>query len=467
MKTAIWWIRRDLRLVDNQALAAAQDEAECVIPLWIRDPVLWRSPYSGHKRRAFLSQGLHRLDESLRDRGSFLLLRKGRPVEVLGRLCEETGAGAIFAEDDVSPYARRRDRAVERALPLRRLPGIAVRAPGSVMKADGDPYVVYSPFARTWRQAPLPRPEEILSAPDRLHTPQNLSGDTWPLPHDDERLARFPAGEQEARRRLQTFLDEGAVQYAGESDRLDQDNTSRLSPYLRLGMISARTVAAAIQQRRERGNLNRQQQQGLSRWLDELIWRDFFIHCLNHFPHARRQSFRAKYRALSWRNDRQQFDAWRHGQTGYPVVDAAMRQLSHTGWIANRARMIVASFLVKDLLVDWRWGERWFMQQLVDGDPALNNGNWQWVAGTGTDAAPYFRIFNPITQGQKHDPDGTYIRRWIPELASVDAPHIHRPWRMSAAEQQAAGCRIGQDYPAPIVNHQDARKETLAAYKSL
>jgi deoxyribodipyrimidine photo-lyase len=395
------------------------------------------------------------------------LLRQGRPKDVLSRLCEETGAAAIFAEDDVSPYARRRDRAVASALPLRRLPGLAVRAPGSVMKADGDPYVVYSPFARTWREAPLPRPEETLSAPDCLNTPHNLSGDALPQPDNDQLLSRFPAGEQEARRRLQTFLDQNTAQYGADGDRLDQDNTSRLSPYLRLGMISPRTVAAAIAERRDHANVTSQQKKGLTRWLDELIWRDFFIHILHHFPNARRQSFRPKYRALSWRNDRPQFDAWRHGQTGYPVVDAAMRQLAQTGWIANRARMIVASFLVKDLLIDWRWGERWFMQQLVDGDPALNNGNWQWVAGTGTDAAPYFRIFNPVTQGQKHDPEGTYIRRWVPELANVDGSHIHRPWRMSEAEQQAAGCRIGRDYPAPIVNHQEARKQTLAAYKSL
>ncbi len=201
-------------------------------------------------------------------------------------------------------------------------------------------------------------------------------------------------------------------------------------------------------------------------WLNELIWRDFYLHILAHFPRVMGKPFYEKYAHIDWRNDEDEFAAWCEGRTGYPVVDAAMRQLKAWGWMHNRARMIVASFLVKDLLIDWRWGERWFMQQLVDGDPASNNGGWQWSAGTGTDAAPYFRIFNPISQGQKFDPDGDYVRRWVPELAAIEGKHIHTPWKLPPMEQRRLGIKIGEDYPAPIVDHKQARERTLAAYKA-
>jgi deoxyribodipyrimidine photo-lyase len=213
-----------------------------------------------------------------------------------------------------------------------------------------------------------------------------------------------------------------------------------------------------------KGSVQQSVQQSVHAWLNELIWRDFYIHILDHFPHVGRESFRPELRHIEWRNEVNAFEAWCAGRTGYPVVDAAMRQLVQRGWMHNRGRMIVASFLVKDLLIDWRWGERWFMQQLLDGDPAANNGGWQWSAGTGTDAAPYFRIFNPLTQSKKFDPDGVYIRRWVPELAQVEQAYIHEPWRMTAEAQKAAGCTIGHDYPYPIVDHKAACEQTLIAY---
>jgi deoxyribodipyrimidine photo-lyase len=200
-------------------------------------------------------------------------------------------------------------------------------------------------------------------------------------------------------------------------------------------------------------------------WLNELIWREFYISILYHFPEVSRQSFRSSLRRIAWRNDPDEFDAWTKGMTGYPVVDAGMRELNATGWMHNRARMITASFLVKDLLVDWRWGEAYFMSQLIDGDPAANNGGWQWTAGTGTDAAPYFRIFNPVLQGQKFDPDGMYVRKWVPELSDVPIEYLHQPWRMPGSIQEASGCRIGIEYPRPIVDHSERRLLTLAAYE--
>jgi deoxyribodipyrimidine photo-lyase len=245
---------------------------------------------------------------------------------------------------------------------------------------------------------------------------------------------------------------------------MDLDGTARLSPYLRFGMISAREcVSAAYQALRDAPDDSARK--SAETWLNELIWREFYITILYHYPEVLKQSFREDLRDISWRNDEQEFDAWCEGQTGYPVVDAAMRQLKYLGWMHNRARMIVASFLVKDLLVDWRWGERWFMQHLVDGDPADNNGGWQWTAGTGMDAAPYFRIFNPILQGKKYDPNGDYVRRWVPELAGVPTKYAHTPWMMPPELQGQINCIIGRDYPLPIVYHGFARERALAAYK--
>jgi deoxyribodipyrimidine photo-lyase len=236
-----------------------------------------------------------------------------------------------------------------------------------------------------------------------------------------------------------------------------------LSPYLRFGMLSARQAFVVAQEARGRAP-NEAARVGIQTWLNELVWREFYFSILYHFPYVRNRPFRSKMQDLAWLNQPSDFKAWCQGQTGYPVVDAAMRQLLETGWMHNRARMIVASFLVKDLLVDWRWGEKWFMQHLIDGDPAANNGGWQWSAGTGTDAAPYFRIFNPVLQSQKHDPHGTYIRRYVPELGDVPDEHIHAPWMMPKALQEQIGCIIGNDYPAPIVDHALARERALATF---
>jgi deoxyribodipyrimidine photo-lyase len=246
---------------------------------------------------------------------------------------------------------------------------------------------------------------------------------------------------------------------------MDVDGTSKLSPYLRFGMLSARQAIVAARQAISQAK-SEETRKGAETWLNELIWREFYMGILYNFPHVRRQSFRENLRGIRWENDPAMFDAWREGQTGYPIVDAGMRQLRAIGWMHNRARMIVAAFLTKDLLIDWRWGERHFMQHLIDGDPAANNGGWQWSAGTGTDATPYFRIFNPVTQGERHDPHGNYVHRWIPELANVPARYIHKPWQQPLSMQQQSNCVIGKDYPAPIVDHQWARQRALATYKA-
>ncbi|MFZ0545314.1 MAG: deoxyribodipyrimidine photo-lyase [Candidatus Promineifilaceae bacterium] len=465
--TAVWWIRRDLRLEDNQALSAALEKCEQVLPVFILDPILLDSPYVGPKRLAFLFAGLRKVDEELQARGGRLIVRRGNPLAQLKALLAETGAGAIFAERDYSPYARQRDDGVKSELPLELSEGVVVHRPGSVLKNDGEPYTVFTPFSKTWKKFSQPDRGSLLAAPTEVRTPEGI--ESLPIPTTPElgEEALFLPGSEEAQERVKAFVSgtEPAVyQYGRYRDFVDMDSTAKLSPYLRFGMVSARRVAvAAFQALAAAPDVDARK--SAESWLNELIWREFFVHILYHFPQVRGQSFRQNLRHIPWNNDVDDFQAWCDGRTGYPIVDAPMRQLRQEGWMHNRVRMVVASFLVKDLLIDWGWGEKWFMQHLVDGDPAANNGGWQWTAGTGTDAAPYFRIFNPVRQGEKFDPDGRFVRRWIPELADVPDKLVHTPWKMSAAEEAAAGCIIGRDYPAPIIDHDFARKRTLAAFK--
>lgn len=471
MTTAIWWIRRDLRLTDNQALAAAL-RYDCVIPVFILDTALWGSVWVGEKRLAFLLGGLRQLDQSLQERGSRLVLHLGHPLEVLTQLVKETNAAAIFAEADYSPYARQRDAVVASALPLHLLPGVTLFVPGDVLKQDDTPYVVYTPFSRACKTLPQPTRADLLPAPTRLVSLNSTTSLAVPDTPGLSAAVPFLPGEREAHHRLEVFTGQWhsvIAQYAERRDRMDVDGTSILSPYLRFGMVSIRQVAvkawACFAAAQKAGH--KEAQRGAEIWLNELLWREFYIHILYHFPHVRRGSFRPEYDQIAWRTDEKQLAAWQQGNTGFPVVDAAMRQLQTTGWMHNRARMIVASFLVKDLLIHWREGERWFMQHLVDGDPAANNGGWQWTAGTGTDAAPYFRIFNPVSQGQKFDPEGIYIRRWVPELAHVPTKWIHAPWEMSPAEQRTTGCLIGHNYPEPLLDRRQVRGRILAAYAAV
>jgi len=463
MKTAIWWVRRDLRLADNQALTAALDQANQILPVFVLDPALMASPWVGEKRLAFLYDGLRALDHDLRQRGSYLVIRRGEPVRVLAGLRREIDADVILAEADFSPYARERDQRAAMELPIEFMLGLTVHSPDDVVKADGSPYTVFTPFSRAWRARAWPG--EPLPAPRHIATPAAIESEDIP---DTPRMpgsVPFRAGEAEAKRRLASFTRKALASYDEDRNQMALDGTSGLSPYLRFGMLSARQAVSAARQAAEMASDVRARRSAEA-WLNELIWREFYIAVLYHHPHARRTAFRPSLRRIPWINDREDFAAWAEGRTGYPVVDAAMRQLLQTGWMHNRARMITAMFLTKDLLVDWRWGERHFMQHLVDGDPASNNGGWQWAAGTGTDAAPYFRVLNPVLQGARFDPDGAYVRRFVPELAKVPAKYIHSPWTMPADVQRQVGCVIGKDYPAPLVDHKLARERALLAYRS-
>ncbi|MGD9603429.1 MAG: deoxyribodipyrimidine photo-lyase [Gammaproteobacteria bacterium] len=460
MSVALWWIRRDLRLTDSPALHAARAHG-AVVPVFVWDPAFRvRAWYrESHARRAFLAGGLAALAADLERRGSRLVVADGDPREVLRKLLTETGADAIYALADATAGARERDAALARELPLRLLPGICVHAPGTVLTAQGTPYTVFTPFHRAWRAQPFPNAQDCHPAPDEIPAPPR-----WPAsrPLDAaDAPTRFAPGEAEAQRRLDRFVAWSIADYAARRDVLAAAATSTLSPYLRFGMLSPRIAAMRAAEATLHGGGH-----GAETWLKELVWREFYLHVLYHFPHVTRTAFNARLRHVAWRDAPADLAAWQQGMTGYPIVDACMRQLLAEGWMHNRGRMIVASFLAKDLLVDWRHGERWFMQHLVDGDPAANNGGWQWAAGVGTDAAPYFRIFNPVLQGEKFDPGGEFVRRYVPDLANVPARYVHRPWEMPPLELSLCGVVLGETYPHRIVDRAIVKARTLAAYQA-
>lgn len=466
------WFRRDLRLSDNQALHAASESGAPVIPVFIFDPAILQGKNASPPRTKFMLKALESLDASLRQHGSQLLIRHGDPLEILPRLVEETGASGLYFNRDFTPYALKRDAALTKKLsiPTYVYDDVVLIAPGDLLKSDGTPFVVFTPFKKQWLTLPK---VDIVAAPERtayLSSPDSQF-DWGQLPG----LAHLgiaatidvpEANEQAAQKRLDDFIFGRGYDYSERRNDLAtdaQDDTlpgsSFLSPYLRFGMLSPRQAYWAARDSYQKippSVSEKEAHQSIETWVSELVWREFYVHILYHFPHVLKRNFRDNYEHVEWRDAPDELQAWKDGLTGYPVVDAAMRQLSAMGWMPNRARMIVASFLCKDLLIHWQEGERHFMQWLIDGDPAANNGGWQWTAGVGTDAQPYFRIFNPVSQSQKFDPDGRYIRRWIPELRDVPARYIHAPWEMDTPPA---------NYPAPIVDHGFARERTLAAFK--
>jgi len=457
MPVSIWWIRRDLRLEDNFALEQAS-LAGAVIPVFILDDHLLGR--NAPRRQNFLFQGLSVLDQELKKIGAGLVLRRGNPLEELARLISETGAEIICAEEDYSPYARRRDFQIGRFLPLRLTPGMTLHHPKIVTKMDGSPYSIFTPYKNKWMSLPI----SYKFIPVRgIHWYSAASLLSVPLPPSSSD-ALFPAGEVEAKMRLNTFFREKLNGYEINRDRMGLDATSMLSPYLRFGMIAPSTVSSRAFEAVHRA-CNPVETASARSWLNELTWREFYNSIFYHFPYVIKEAFRPGMRDIAWNRPGLELKAWQNGTTGYPIVDAGMRQLKSTGWMHNRARMVTASFLVKDLLINWQLGEKWFMENLIDGDPAANNGGWQWVAGTGTDAAPYFRIFNPVTQSKRFDPSGEYIRRWVPELAEVPNEFIHSPRSMPHDIQLSTGCLIGKHYPLPIVNHEQARISALERYR--
>jgi deoxyribodipyrimidine photo-lyase len=462
MTRGLHWFRNDLRLRDNTALNALAAQAAEWLPVFVLDPRLLAGSCVGKPRARFLLDCLARLSRDLEKRGVPLLVRTGRPEEVLPKLLHETGARLLSFNEGTTPFAHRRDAAVQRAVErsggqvVARLDHVVFRS-SEIRSASGGAYSVYSPYRRKWwgQWSEEPRLPVGLG---RLPPPiPGFAADPVPDSREfglEKGGCDVPTGgEAAARRRLGGFLETAAGRYHEDRDRPDLDGTSRLSPYLRFGAISVRQCFGRAE---EAVHVEPALQQGTAKWLDELIWREFYSAILEEHPRVLRESYRREYDALVWNDDPRRFEAWCEGRTGYPIVDAGMRQLRATGWMHNRVRMIVASFLTKDLLIDWREGERFFFEHLVDGDPASNNGGWQWAASTGTDAQPYFRIFNPVAQGRRWDPEGRYVRRWVPELRAVPDPHVHAPWESG----------LPGDYPPPIVDHAERRVLALERFRS-
>jgi len=462
--TAILWFRRDLRVHDHPALHAALAAADVVIPVFVVDEPLLAGRWASANRAWFMRESVAELATTLAGLGAPMRILRGRPAEVLPTFAREAGAAHVFVTRDASPYGRRRDRVVAERLAAGGIgfhaqTGLYVHEPDALANAEGRALSVYGAFRRTWDAAPR---RAVLPAPDRIPGLHG-TGDGVPdlgRPSADPSLIPAP-GERAARERLALWLgarsSDGVppvTAYDATRDRLDLDATSRISQDLRWGLISPLDVVERVAGPGD----------GRRVFTAEIAWREFYAHVLWHHPRVLDESYLAAFAALETRDAPEDFVAWAAGRTGYPVVDAAMRQLRATGFMPNRARMVTASFLAKHLLLDRRLGEAEFMRHLTDGDVASNNGGWQWTASTGTDPQPYFRVFNPVLQGRKFDPDGVYVRRWVPELAGVPAKHVHDPWTMDAATQAAAGCRIGEEYPAPIVDHAGARARALAAY---
>jgi deoxyribodipyrimidine photo-lyase len=468
----LFWFRNDLRLHDNTGLhEAVRDSAGEVIPFALPD-----DDGSAPERERFRLESLGALDEALRRLGSRLAVGHGAARAALPRAARAARADAVYWNEEYEPALARRDAAIERALGAigvrtRRFHDRLLVPPGLVLTRSGGPFVVFGAFRRACEAAPLAAPLPRLAR----FAPHDLPA--WPATSGEPAATRsaavapergMPGGERAARARLRRFAAGAFVRYAAGRDLLAPGANSRLSSDLRAGTLSPRTVVAVLAARATaaRGAEAVTARASLASFVSELRWRDFFAHVLHHVPRCATEAFRPGLDRVRWNGRPEHLEAWRAGRTGYPVVDAALRELAVTGFVHNRARMIAASFLVKDLLLDWRAGELHFSQRLVDADLASNNGNWQWVAGTGTDAQPWFRIFHPVLQGERFDPDGAYVKRWVPELARLPARWIHRPWDAPGPELRGARLTLDDSYPARVVVHEEQREKALAMFRA-
>jgi deoxyribodipyrimidine photo-lyase len=446
VRVAIHWFRADLRLGDNTALHAACREAGAVVPVFILDPLILKAPDTGAPIVGFMLECLQALEKDVRAAGGKLIFRHGPPEREMESLLRETKADALFFNRDYEPMARKRDATVTKmaqslGVQVRSFDGGVLHAPNAILKDDGTPYKVFTPYSKIWRRKAQAKLLAKASFPKRVRFkhPKSLALPTAKKLGFKVEIPLPPAGEHAALKQLRRFCSRDVLQYASLRDIPALGATSLLSPHIRLGTISPRTVVAAAKKAAAKHDAA---QRHVDVFIGELIWRDFYRQILWHFPHVATGCFRPQYDTLKWENDDRKFKAWSEGRTGFPIVDAGMRQLNQTGWMHNRVRMIVAMFLTKDLLISWQWGERYFMQKLLDADLANNNGGWQWSAGTGTDAQPWFRIFNPTAQAAKFDPEGRYIHHFVPEIDT-------------------------RKYPTPIVDHAEQRLKTLAMFKRI
>ncbi len=462
MSVAIIWFRRDLRLADNPALAAAA-AADEVVPVFCFERGLYSGRHASANRNAYLLASLRELDDRLRRAGSRLHYRSGDPAVVIPELAKECGSRAVHVNREHTVHGRARDRRVERALAAEDVtltghPGISCAEVATIVTGAGDPFRVFSPFHRAWSNAPR---RDVAPRPRKLATPAGIAIGTPPAERTlgvdaaAKRIAAEAGPGEAAGRRLMHAAVAAASGYERIRDLPGEDATTHLSPPLHFGTVSARELEALL------GELRSQGAAALRR---QIAWRDFWLSVIRAFPDNRSEEYDERFRGMPWRDDPESLQAWKEGQTGVPWIDAGMRQLIEQGWMHNRVRMAVASYLTKNLLIDWREGEAHFMEHLLDGDESQNNGNWQWSASVGVDPQPYFRVFNPVLQQRKFDPDGTYVRRWVPELAALPDKHLAAPWEAPAEVQRDANCLIGEDYPPPLVDLKESRAEAISRF---
>jgi deoxyribodipyrimidine photo-lyase len=471
----ILWLRQDLRLTDHPALTAAAQTGRPIVPLYILDdetPGRWRL---GGAQRWWLHHSLAALAGRIAECRGTLVLRQGQATTLLPQLIEETGAEAVYWSRRYEPFAIAADKALKARLEqagieAKSFNAALVHEPWTIEQAAGGPYKVYTPYAKAWlakvRAVPLPIPEPLAFAAPGPATEELASWRLLPTRPDwaGGLRATWQPGEAGAAARLADFLDGPLDHYGQERSRPDHEGVSRLSPHLHFGEIGPRQIvqAAEAQALRLHGSPAR-----AFAFIRQLIWREFAHHTLYHFPASAAQPLRPSFERFPWSRSRDDLMTWAHGRTGFPMVDAGMRQLWQTGWMHKRVSMLVASFLTKDLLIPWQDGADWFWDTLVDADLANNSMGWQWTAGSGVDAAPYFRIFNPTTQGRKFDPRGAYIRQWLPELANLPPEHIHDPAAAPPEILAKAGITLGRTYPHPMLDHAQARVRALEAYRSI
>ncbi len=474
LKPVIVWFKNDLRLGDHRALAAAVHTGAPIIPLYILDddtPGAWAL---GGASRWWLANSLTALAAQIAERGNTLVLRRGAVDEVLPQVVAETGATAVYFSRGYDPASTRSETSLKawfdaNGVAFKRYGGRLLREPEDIRTKTGEVYKVYTPFWRALSQGYAPPPH--VPPPDKIPQPSKLPRSdkltSWGLkptkPDWSTGFSKYwQPGEAGARAALTSFLSAALKSYADDRNRPDLPGTSRLSPHLRFGEITpAECWRAAVDVAARTPGSDR----GLETFLKEIVWREFSYTLLFHWPDLPEQPFKKDFARFPWSADASHLKAWQRGQTGYPIVDAGMRELWATGYMHNRVRMVVASFLIKHLLISWQQGEAWFWDTLVDADLASNSASWQWVAGSGADAAPYFRIFNPVTQGEKFDPDGAYVRKWVPELKALPTAVLHAPWTAPVEILAKAGVTLGKTYPKPIVDHAQARSDALAAYE--
>jgi deoxyribodipyrimidine photo-lyase len=476
--TTLLWFRRDLRLADNPALDAAVAIGRPVIPVYICDDADAGEWSPGGASRWWLHGSLSALSSAIEERGNRLILKTGPAASVISKLLSETGATSVYWNRRYEPWATRRDEKIKTALQSKGIEARSfnaglLREPWAVTTQKGDPYKVFTPFWKALRSSG--EPDQPRPAPQRIPAPNEFaesdSLNSWGLLPTRPDWAgglrdAWTPGEDTAQTRLHDFTDAAVFDYQDKRNLPGVSGTSRLSPHLHFGEIGPRQIWHAVVTS-ALARTGSPMPRGVETYLSEIAWREFSHHLLFHFPDLPLKALRTEFSNFPWADDPDALSAWQRGATGYPIVDAGMRELWTTGWMHNRVRMIVASFLIKDLLIDWQTGENWFWDMLVDADLANNAASWQWVAGCGADAAPYFRVFNPTIQGTKFDPDGSYVRRWVPEISRLPDRLVHTPWRAKPIELADAGIELGRDYPAPIVDHSMARNRALEKYKLL